>query len=194
MKVIRNLKQQTKLTAINMLGYMENNIWYSLISPLKLIIYMSVWLCVCHGNASAYGGEKSDLGPLELELQVVVSHLRWGWEPNSTSLEKHQVLLTTEQSFQHHFDLCPLALALVGKSIPFLGLRPNSLGFWCTLKTSWDIWLCGLNNYWILELSVRIQPLLSSWTTVLPSIYILAVLLWVLALKVWTVTPRKVHT
>ena len=35
---------------------------------------------------------------LELELQAVVSFLVWIWELNSDSLEKQQMLLTTEPS------------------------------------------------------------------------------------------------
>lgn len=55
----------------------------------------------------AHGGQKRVLGPLDPELQVVVSHQTW--ESNSGSLEKQQMFLTTELCLQ------PLRFFLSGK-------------------------------------------------------------------------------
>jgi hypothetical protein len=56
-------------------------------------------MCVCAG---ACGGQKMVSYPPELELQAVVSCLKWDWEPNSPVLCKNRkVLLTPDPSLLH---------------------------------------------------------------------------------------------
>ena len=51
-----------------------------------------VYVCVCmHMNAGAWRGQKRAFDPLELELEVVVSHLNGYWETN-TGPQQEQVI------------------------------------------------------------------------------------------------------
>lgn len=42
-----------------------------------------------HLSAGAHGVQKRNSDPLKLELQVIVSHLPWSWEPSMDVLEVH---------------------------------------------------------------------------------------------------------
>jgi hypothetical protein len=46
------------------------------------------------------------------------------------------------------------------KSIPLLALQPP-LGLWCILKTSLDIQVYGVKNYWILAVLTDREPLVN---------------------------------
>lgn len=52
-------------------------------------------------------GQKRTLGPLELKLQVVVSHLTQYWESNSGPLKEQYSLLTTEPSPVPRIEILP---------------------------------------------------------------------------------------
>lgn len=62
-------------------------------------VYMSGHV---HIHVGSCGDQKRVSSPLELELQVVVSHLLWVLvlKQNSGPLEQQQVLSTTEPSLQ----------------------------------------------------------------------------------------------
>lgn len=58
-------------------------------------------LCVCHECESVHRAQKG-VRSLDLELQVVGSHLIWKLESNSGALEEQQVLLAGDLSLQPH--------------------------------------------------------------------------------------------
>lgn len=62
-------------------------------------------LCVCtHAHVCCIlGSERSTSDLFEQELQVVVSHPAWCWEPNSGPLQGHMIL-STEASLWTYFQ------------------------------------------------------------------------------------------
>lgn len=58
----------------------------------EYVSIVSVWVCeyVKH--------QKMESDPLKMELQVLVNHQKWGWNPNSGFLKEQKALLTTEVS------------------------------------------------------------------------------------------------
>lgn len=51
-------------------------------------------------SVGARGGQKSELDPLELELQLVVHYQYGNQKANLSSIQEQQVLLVTEPSVQ----------------------------------------------------------------------------------------------
>ena len=74
-------------------------------------VYEHVHTCVC----------PQSLEPLELELQVVMSHLAWVLESYLVLLRELQVFLTTEPSLQH-----PRIVFLIPQDLCSCGLTPMS--------------------------------------------------------------------
>lgn len=71
--------------------------------PFRFFFNVYVCMTVCHICVAR--GQKSVSNPLELELQWLWADCQGCWELNLDSLEKQQVLLTTESSLQtegHH--------------------------------------------------------------------------------------------
>lgn len=66
-----------------------------------MCMYMCLYVHMC---ADVCGSQKKGLDPLDLEIQVVVSHPMWFREPNS-SLKEQQVILTAEPYFYPPFPL-----------------------------------------------------------------------------------------
>jgi hypothetical protein len=56
-----------------------------------------------HVHAALCSGQKRELEPLVLELEHVISHLKWVLGTSPASLQEQQVLLTPELSIQLPF-------------------------------------------------------------------------------------------
>lgn len=112
--------------------------WVCILHYFCFVIYLCVCVLVCvHMHFYVNGVQKSVSDPLELELQVGLSSLAWGWEPK----------LLLEKSSNHwarDSALCPPHLLLIRSPSPKL-LKSTFLLFQSTNPGSVKIFVHLLN-------------------------------------------------